>query len=85
MTIVHGYESLDFEAEPRPGDEERFVAMRLLARCRTCGRISEPVVERKRDAQQIALDSLYGRNGSGFVAAEPDTDSPAGPREERNS
>lgn len=85
LTVVHGYEGLDFEAEPRPGDEERFVTMRLLARCRNCGRTTEPVAERKRDAQQLALDSLYGRDGSGYEAANTASEAPTQPTRERSS
>jgi len=70
-TFIAGYETLDFEAAPRPGDEERFVAWRLRVRCRTCGRTDHPVSGRLRDARQIALDSLYGRDDAGR-AVDPD-------------
>lgn len=60
--FLAGYESFDFDAAPRAGDEERFVAWRLRVRCRTCGRTDHPASRRSRDARQIALDSLYGRD-----------------------
>lgn len=85
VTLVHGYENLDFEAEPRPGDEERFVALRVLVRCRTCGRRAEPVAQRSRDAQQITLDSLYGRNDPGFAAVGSKSESTSRPLKERSS
>ena len=82
-SFIAGYESLEFEAAPRPGDEERFVAWRLRVRCRTCGRTDHPASGRSRDARQIALDSLYGRDELGRATGPDEPAVP--PPDERSS